>query len=186
MDNDAWYHYIEQLHAYIKKQDQTIRDLSTRMNDLESQQKNIPSNTIIEKLEYHFDQLKIERMDGTLHIGFTPEDLANVEDFSVPLQQRSKQKKQVDPLLVKLEDYVNGVAPNLLNQMALEENRPIDETKKELIIQDICNQLSERVSFYKKEAEKQQIQQNVREPFIFNKVKEEIDYGLREYFKKRE
>lgn len=184
MNNDTWYHYIEQLHAHIKKQDKRIHDLSIRVNQLESEQKNIPSNTTIEKLEYHFDQLKIERMDGTLHIGFSPEDLANVEEFSVPLQQREKQLNQPQPLLAQLNAYIYQVGPTLLDQMAREANRPIDETKKNLIIQDIRKQLAERISFYSKEADKQQIQQkNSREKFIFNKIKEEIDYGLREYFK---
>ncbi|MFB1050056.1 spore germination protein GerPC [Paraliobacillus sp. JSM ZJ581] len=184
MNNDTWHHYMEQLHAHIKKQDKLIRDLSIRINELESQQKNVPSHTTIEKLEYHFDQLKIERMDGTLHIGFTPEDLANVEDFSVPLKQQERRLNQPHPLLSQLEEYIYQVGPTLLDQMSKDVNRPIDETKKNLIIQDICKQLSERIAFYNKEADKQQIQQkNNREKFIFNKIKEEIDYGLREYFK---
>ncbi len=186
MNNDTWYQYMVQLHEHIKRQDQTIQELTNRINKLESQQYTTPSNTTIEKLEYHFDQLKIERMDGTLHIGFNPEDLANTDDFSMPLHQR-KQPNQSNALLTKLEDYINHAGPTQLDQMAQELNRPIDETKKNLIIQDIRMQLAERITFYNQEADKQQIyQQSIRESFIFNHIKQEIDNGLKDYFKQQE
>ena len=35
-------------------------------------------------MEYKFDQLKVETLEGTLNIGLNPSDLQGIEDFSVP------------------------------------------------------------------------------------------------------
>ena len=35
-------------------------------------------------MEYKFDQLKVETLEGTLNIGLNPSDLQAIEDFSVP------------------------------------------------------------------------------------------------------
>ena len=36
------------------------------------------------ELEYKFDQLKVETLEGTLNIGLNPSDLQGIEDFSIP------------------------------------------------------------------------------------------------------
>ena len=38
----------------------------------------------IDRMEYKFDQLKVETLEGTLNIGLNPSDLQGIEDFSVP------------------------------------------------------------------------------------------------------
>ncbi|WP_170006683.1 spore germination protein GerPC [Bacillus fonticola] len=35
----------------------------------------------VDRIEYKFDQLKVENLDGTLHIGLSPTDLENMEDL---------------------------------------------------------------------------------------------------------
>ena len=42
------------------------------------------SSCSIERMEYKFDQLKVETLEGTLNIGLNPSDLQGIEDFSVP------------------------------------------------------------------------------------------------------
>ncbi|GAA5416669.1 hypothetical protein Pryu01_01707 [Paraliobacillus ryukyuensis] len=185
MYNDAWYQYVEQLHAYMKKQDKLIQNLERRLAELEAKQQSSPSNTTIEKLEYHFDQLKIDRMDGTLHIGFSPEDLGNMDDVSIPLQQRQT-KNQPHPMVQRLENYVSQTCPSFLDQLAKEAGQPIDDEKKNLLIEDIKKQLTERIAFYQKEAMHKQIAESQQEEFIFSRIRDEINYGLREYFKNKE
>ena len=43
----------------------------------------------VERLEYKFDQLKIEKLDGTLNIGINPADLNNIEDMEIPTPQNA-------------------------------------------------------------------------------------------------
>lgn len=181
MNQPDWYQYLFQLHAYIKQQDKKINALSDQVNQL-MKQKNPSSNTTIEKLEYHFDQLKIERMDGTLHIGLAPEDIASMDDFSVPLQPPIHTPSN-QPWWHELEQRISDTLPTILDQLANDSHRSIDQTKRNILIQDIRNQLSERISFYEKQAEQQQIQQlEQRETYIFNKIQEEIKSALHDFF----
>lgn len=39
--------------------------------------------TNIERIDYQFDQLKIERLEGTLNIGLNPSDPNSVQNFEV-------------------------------------------------------------------------------------------------------
>ncbi|WP_079709137.1 spore germination protein GerPC [Paraliobacillus ryukyuensis] len=185
MYNDAWYQYVEQLHAYMKKQDKLLQNLERRLAELEAKQQSPPSNTTIEKLEYHFDQLKIDRMDGTLHIGFSPEDISKMDDVSIPLEQRQVQPDD-HPLVKRLDNYVTQSCPLFLDQLAQELDRPLDETKKSLLVEDIRRQLRERIAFYQKDAVNNQIPAAKQTDYIFSKIKTEIDHGLRAYFKNKE
>ncbi len=59
-----------------------LRDVENRLQQAENQ----PTYTI-EKLEYNFDQLKVEQLDGTLNIGMTAPSEAQMQEFgqvSVP------------------------------------------------------------------------------------------------------
>ena len=79
------YVYIQQLYDYMKRQHQEIAQLQTSMAQLSEEIKKLkekPSITV-ERLEYKFDQLKVETLEGTLNIGLNPSDLNNIDDLSV-------------------------------------------------------------------------------------------------------
>ncbi len=40
----------------------------------------------VDRIEYKFDQLKVETLEGTLNIGLNPSDLSGIEDFAVQNQ----------------------------------------------------------------------------------------------------
>ena len=37
----------------------------------------------VDKIEYKFDQLKVESLDGTLNIGLNPSDLNNIDELAI-------------------------------------------------------------------------------------------------------
>lgn len=85
--NEEWYNFIHELHQLTEKHNQqikqfekTVENMQNKLNALEktTQERN---KHMIDKIEYHFDQLKIEHLDGTLHIGMSPNDLENIEDL---------------------------------------------------------------------------------------------------------
>lgn len=43
----------------------------------------------VDRIEYAFDQLKIETLDGTLNIGINPSDLSSIEDAAIPKRRAS-------------------------------------------------------------------------------------------------
>jgi len=182
MNDRAWYDYINQLHQHIMEQDKKIQNLTERIDQLEYQQPNKGQQTTIEKLEYHFDQLKIERMDGTLHIGLSPEDLTKMDNFSLPLRnQPSNQPYQ--QLIRNLEEFIDQDGPAMLQRFENEFQSPLDDTKKNLIIQDIRKQLPTRVTYYEKEAKQQGIANQQLEKYIYQQIQTEIDHSLRQFFK---
>ena len=81
----TWNHLFQQLYDYVKWQHQEITNLKASMAELSKEiqkLKDKPSVTV-ERLEYKFDQLKVETLEGTLNIGLNPSDLNNIDDLSV-------------------------------------------------------------------------------------------------------
>lgn len=81
----TWQQWAQQVSAYIEMQkqridtlEQTVTKLQTDLNALKDQKR-----VHIDKIEYNFDQLKVEKLDGTLTIGISPSSLDNIDDFSV-------------------------------------------------------------------------------------------------------
>ena len=70
----------------MHKQDQKIRSLQQKMISMEQKITELQNRppVHVEKMEYKFDQLKVETLEGTLNIGLNPTDLQGIEDFSVP------------------------------------------------------------------------------------------------------
>ncbi|MEC0225979.1 spore germination protein GerPC [Paenibacillus alba] len=81
----TWQQWAQQLSAYIEMQKQridkleeTVAKLQTDLTAMKDQKR-----FHIDKIEYNFDQLKVEKLDGTLTIGISPSALDNIEDFTV-------------------------------------------------------------------------------------------------------
>ncbi|AIF45219.1 spore germination protein GerPC [Virgibacillus sp. SK37] len=182
-----WNTYLNELHQYMKKQEQMIVDLEKRLYDLEAANKQANSTTI-EKIEYNFDQLKIERLDGTLHIGLSPNDLANIEDLGLPMNQASSPSQVPPPhqkLHAELSHYLQQNGAEFIRKFAAQHNRSIDHKYETVLIQDITKQLPERIAYYEEKAlqENQNISDEHLYHYISNQIKHEIQQSLTKYMK---
>ena len=65
----SWQSWVQQVMKHMENQQQLINQLTQKIEQL---QMNESPKTVIEKIEYHFDQLKIDTLEGTLQIGLTP------------------------------------------------------------------------------------------------------------------
>ncbi|MDU0205002.1 spore germination protein GerPC [Paenibacillus sp. MAH-36] len=81
----TWQQWAQQLSAYIELQKQRIDKLEETVTKLQSDLDalKVEKRFHIDKIEYNFDQLKVEKLDGTLTIGISPSSLDNVDDFTV-------------------------------------------------------------------------------------------------------
>jgi spore germination protein PC len=81
----TWQQWAQQLSAYIEMQKQRIDKLEQTVTKLQSDLDALKDQKRfhIDKIEYNFDQLKVEKLDGTLTIGISPSSLDNVDDFTV-------------------------------------------------------------------------------------------------------
>ncbi|WNR44964.1 spore germination protein GerPC [Paenibacillus roseipurpureus] len=81
----SWQQWAQQLTAYIDMQKQRIDALEQTVSKLQTDLKVIKEEKRfhIDKIEYNFDQLKVEKLDGTLTIGISPSAMDHIEDFAV-------------------------------------------------------------------------------------------------------
>ncbi|RHW43164.1 spore gernimation protein [Neobacillus notoginsengisoli] len=61
-------------------------------------------------IQYKFDQLKVETLEGTLSIGLNPQDLQGIEDFAVQNGQPGTPLPPIEMMQrsLKVEEYLNA------------------------------------------------------------------------------
>ncbi|PAV29239.1 hypothetical protein CIL05_12650 [Virgibacillus profundi] len=188
MNGNDWTNYIYELHHYMTKQEKMIEALEKRLHSLEKAFQEKSTNTI-EKIEYNFDQLKIERLDGTLQIGLSPNDLANIEDFGVHQNQVPQNPPPLKQTLnSELSSYLHDNGPSIIRDLSKSYNYTIDEDFQSVMIQDIEKQLPSRIAFYEQEAMRNNKLTNEQDfkLYISDQIKKEIYQSLLNYIQTNE
>ncbi|KAB8139189.1 spore gernimation protein GerPC [Gracilibacillus oryzae] len=168
MDYPTLVFYVQQLQQHIEQLQFQINSLDSRVKQLEQKEQSPKTN--IEKLEYHFDQLKIERLDGTLHIGISPEELQQTDDFSLPLPNQPAANH-----LQALNQYADTQLPPFIGQLEEEYHYRLTDDYRQTLIDDVKKQFPGRISYY--------ASQNGNNPdSVMQQVIEELQMGLRKWF----
>ncbi|AXI08749.1 hypothetical protein CUC15_07400 [Oceanobacillus zhaokaii] len=188
MYGNDWNNYLSELQYYMKQQDEKIKVLEDRINTLEKEAAEHKAPHI-EKIEYKFDQLKIEHLAGTLHIGLTPSDLENIENLGI--QQTSPPNYPMplkQELTGELQQYLRETGPSIISNLAVTYNKPLDESFQAILFEDINKQLPSRISYYEQEALKQNhaLGSDQFRAFITEKIKHEINQSLQNYMQSPE
>ena len=107
----------------------------------------------IDRMEYKFDQLKVETLEGTLNIGLNPSDLQGIEDLSVPTQKRYSHPRSSNVHVYRnrkfdIQDYLDTNLQNIVQNTAEPLQSSVDETYYQFILQDIKKQLPDRIEYY--------------------------------------
>lgn len=158
--------------------EQTIQKLQEEMKQL----KDKPSIRV-DKIEYKFDQLKVETLDGTLNIGLNPSDLANIEDFAVenqslktPIHPKAQMQRSM-----KIEEsvyqYLETELPALFKETQNQLNIRLDDSYLDFIKQDILKQLPARIDYHIQNTIEREGEQN-SEDTIIQLIKQEIRKGI--------
>lgn len=158
MYNNYQYFYqsqqqIQQLQQLVEnqtKQISTLEELVKLMQQEIVQLKEKPSMNI-ERIEYKFDQLKVETLEGTLNIGLTPGSSGEIEDFivtqnnmQVPVPQRNQNlSKGIEE---NLREYLDKNGEAKIKQIAKQQGRVLESHYYNFMIQDVCNQLPSRIN----------------------------------------
>lgn len=151
-----FYDYIRQLHLFIESQEKRIRRLETLLeqsvNDIAELKKKPSIN--VDRIEYKFDQLKVEKLDGTLNIGLNPSDMQGIEDFAVGNQaintpmQPAQQMRGVMEIEDDIVNFVDSEAESLISSYGENFNKTVDPSYHAFIKDDIKKQLPGRIEFY--------------------------------------
>ncbi|GAA0454783.1 spore germination protein GerPC [Alkalibacillus silvisoli] len=102
--------------------------------------------TTIDTIEYHFEQLKIETLEGTLNIGLTPQRDLPFEQLDLPKKQGLSEIEQ--HALKELEPFMREELPEKIDTIASEHSVSLTDEWKTLILQDIHKQIPKRLKEY--------------------------------------
>ncbi|MCP3026719.1 spore germination protein GerPC [Halobacillus sp. A5] len=159
----SWDQWMQQVMKQMEQQQRLIEELTHKLEHLQSREQ---TKTVIEKIEYHFDQLKIETLEGTLQIGLTPggSEEASIEDLYTG--------QTADPYL---DELMGHSVPQTIDDYAMEHNVDLPADHRDHMVKDINQQLPGRFQDYKK-----------REPHLTNdqvaeKMADEIKHSVAQY-----
>lgn len=145
--------YFQQLNAYLQAQSKKLQELESKIGQLQQELETIKKQRTmtVERIEYKFDQLKIEKLDGTLHIGISPDLGKAIDDFTVDgsavqmtktdSDMRARIRRQIDRFLD--EDVVK-----LINELEQSTRVVLGEQYIGFMIQDMKSQVDGRIAHY--------------------------------------
>lgn len=177
---NSWYEPINHIQQQLDQQAARLIQLEEKLKQISQPDQNsfpAQNQTTIEKLEYHFDQLKIERMDGTLQIGLTPDDIGRMDDFSVPLNEKMKSPQQSE-ILKQLNE---AVGEKVMEQQAI-HNLQLSYKEIQAIVEDVRKQIPERIAYYQQTIEPNQRDLAQSQQEIISKVDYDIGQSLDTFF----
>lgn len=184
--NQEWYTYSIQLQHYLETQEQRILQLEQELKRLTAElvilQNKPPIH--VDKIEYKFDQLKVESLDGTLNIGLNPNDLNKIDEFSVPNQPTSRAPflfPQREQLIHEMTGALMSELDEMIQDTETQVGISLAPTYHEFIKNDVSRQLAERMIMYfdNSSAQERTPQQldSLKEQ-IYEKVKSDIQMAL--------
>ncbi|MCP8615543.1 spore germination protein GerPC [Salirhabdus salicampi] len=150
---NEWNAYFASLGNTIQQQQHEILQLRQLVKQLEEQVASLQDRptTNIEKIEYHFDQLKVETLEGTLNIGLSPQGISTPEDISIPSETNQSTQPPspiVQDLVQQMDPFLRQELPAIIDEIVKEQNRATPPGLQKMILQDIYHQLPERVQYY--------------------------------------
>jgi spore germination protein PC len=157
MTNYEFYEYIRQLHRFVESQATKIKNLETLVQTLVTDLNDLKSKPTIQvdKIEYKFDQLKVETLEGTLNIGLNPSDLQSIEDFAVEGKQAvghpfgpANQFQSTMRIEESLLQNIDSEVVSIIQQYNQENQVNIDESFVTFIKDDIRKQLPNRIQYH--------------------------------------
>jgi spore germination protein PC len=172
---------INQLYDYIRYQENKIAKFEKLIENLSSEIQTLKEKPPInvEKIEYKFDQLKIERLDGTLNIGLNPSDLGNIEDLGIPAAQASS----APPFLTapafkstatsRIHQYINEQLECIIHDTENQLGIKLTHEYHDFIYHDLVGQIPQRVDHYINMLSGQNLS-NMTEEQISNQIFEQM------------
>ncbi|WP_156920519.1 spore germination protein GerPC [Thermicanus aegyptius] len=150
--------YLLQVSEYLKQQYEKIveleREIVTLRQGLEELQMRPPFH--IDKMEYKFDQLKIETLEGTLNIGISPENGRTLKEISLGKQNLTnphpdwdeEKEKRFREVKEEMDRFLKEEIPPRIIALAKEAKQKIDPFAVSFITEDLKNQVEDRLRHY--------------------------------------
>ncbi len=150
-----WSAWIQRLY----QSERQLQQMAEQLNQLQKQLDEIKNKPPLH-IEYHFDQLKVNRLEGTLNVGLSPQGIQGIESFEAPdpasWNVTSDQQEGTDPPIRSLQNemiaYMNDNSANMLIAMERQYGVALAEEHRSRVLEDVKKQLNERVHYYARTA----------------------------------
>ncbi|MBT2702574.1 spore germination protein GerPC [Bacillus sp. ISL-35] len=157
--NAEFYEYVKKMHLYVEHQSKKIAKLEKMVLDMKHEIAVLKERPPVQvgNIEYKFDQLKVETLEGTLNIGLNPTDLEGIDDFSVdqkavnvpnPGKQLFKRTIEIE---TALHQYLETDLESIYREAQEKLGINVDDSYFTFIKEDIKKQISGRVSSHLQE-----------------------------------
>lgn len=189
-----FYQYLQWLQMCIQAQENRISTLEQTIKKMQEEMKKLSEikSIHVDKIEYKFDQLKVETLDGTLNIGLNPSDLSSIEEFAVenkgintPLDPKAMMQRSMkieEAIYRYLETDLPQIIENTQRQLSILPN----ESYLSFIKQDITNQLPTRIDYHLKanraDRGNSDAKKEIDDTSIIEALKQEIQNGVFVFF----
>jgi spore germination protein PC len=184
--------YLKWLQMCIQAQEQRIKTLETTLQTMQEEIKKLHEKQSIhvDKIEYKFDQLKVETLEGTLNIGLNPAELSGIEDFAVQNQSLTtpmSPKHQMQRSM-KIEEaiyrYLEMDLPPIVETAQRELNVQPNDEYLSFIKQDIIKQLPRRIEHHLNtpSSSSRSSENEASDDLIIEALKNEIQNGVNVFF----
>jgi len=145
---------------HLKRLEEAIRRLEERLHQAEKQLEELRARPPLH-VEYHFDQLKVNELKGTLNVGLSPKGAQGIDMLELPeglgpvgmWGETAQPVFGVGPipqLQQEMQDYMDREGPGLLAELERQRGLALDEAHHLRLINDIKSQLNARVHYYGK------------------------------------
>ncbi|AIM17393.1 spore gernimation protein [Bacillus sp. X1(2014)] len=189
-----FYQYLQSLKGTIQSHEKRIAILEQTIQKMQKEIKELNEKKTIhvDRIEYKFDQLKVETLDGTLNIGLNPNDLSAIEEFEVQNQTNSppnSPKMQMQRSLFIEEAiyrYLDTDLPRIMEESQKKLGMEPNDSYFEFVKQDIIKQLPNRIDFHlkmKQEKERSNEGIQITDEHIIETLKQEIQNGVISFLK---
>jgi len=136
-----------------------LQQLTEKMQEVQKQLDEVKSKPPLH-VEYHFDQLKVNRLEGTLNVGMSPPGMPGIESFETPdpacwkpdAGPVDESETQLRGLQREMNAFMDQEAADALVSLERQYGIPLDEEHRRKVLQDVKNQINERVRYYAKTA----------------------------------
>lgn len=181
---------IQKIYEQLQEIQRNLKNLNERFLNLEEEMNSIRDGKqmYIDRIEYKFDQLKVERLEGTLNIGLTPQDRDAIEQYVVGSDQWDEADAESDHDLfmrVQQQIYTYLQEDVIDNVKAAEEKYDyrLDEPYRRFIIEDIRRQIDKRITMYINNLERNDPKNPEKENVVIEKVRNDIHKAIEEFIK---
>lgn len=148
-------YYVQQVFNALRVQAEKIQLLEKQLQDLKGDVESIKNNKTasIGPINYHFEQLKIEKLEGTLNIGITPNEGNNLDEAMINGKPIGEQEGETataltDKIRPEILKYVQEEVPSQFSRLEKEQNLSIDEKYIQMVTQDLLSQMDGRINEY--------------------------------------